>query len=100
MQLLLLQQVSAGSRLVCPVCVSRSSTLRVPRSQRGGEVVEPLVSEQWFVRMEPLATPALAAVEDGTTRILPERFAKVYKFWLENIKVSSDCYLWPKYSLR
>ena len=62
-------------------------TLRVPRSQRGGEVVEPLVSEQWFVKMEPLARPALAAVADGSMRIVPERFEKVYNFWLENIKV-------------
>jgi valyl-tRNA synthetase len=62
----------------------------VPRSQRGGEVVEPLVSEQWFVKMEPLAKPALAAVADGTITIVPERFAKVYNYWLENIKVSHD----------
>ena len=59
----------------------------VPRSQRGGEIVEPLVSEQWFVRMEPLAKPALAAVADGTITIVPDRFAKVYNYWLENIKV-------------
>lgn len=59
----------------------------MPRSQRGGEVVEPLVSEQWFVKMEPLAKPALAAVADGSIRIVPERFEKTYNFWLENIKV-------------
>eukprot|EP00898_Chlorokybus_atmophyticus_P004926 jgi/Chlat1/5434/Chrsp36S05441 len=61
-------------------------TLRVPRSQRGGEVVEPLVSEQWFVKMEPLATPALEAVHNGSLRVVPDRFEKVYKYWLENIK--------------
>jgi valyl-tRNA synthetase len=61
--------------------------LRVPRSQRGGEVVEPMVSEQWFVRTAPLAAPALEAVADGRITIVPERFAKVYNFWLENIKV-------------
>lgn len=60
--------------------------MRVPRSQRGGEIVEPLVREQWFVRMEPLAKPALEAVASGDIRILPERFEKVYNFWLENIK--------------
>ncbi len=60
---------------------------RVPRSQRSGEIIEPLVSEQWFVRMEPLAKPALAAVADGTIRIMPERFERVYNNWLENIKV-------------
>jgi valyl-tRNA synthetase len=59
----------------------------VPRSQRGGEVVEPLVSEQWFVRMAPLAEPALAAVADGSITIMPERFEKIYNMWLENIKV-------------
>ncbi|PNH08292.1 Valine--tRNA ligase [Tetrabaena socialis] len=58
----------------------------VPRSQRSGEVIEPLVSEQWFVRMQPLAGPALAAVADGSIAILPDRFAKVYNNWLENIK--------------
>ncbi|KFK22614.1 hypothetical protein AALP_AAs74870U000100, partial [Arabis alpina] len=39
-------------------------TLRVPRSQRGGEVIEPLVSKHWFVHMEPLAEKALLAVEE------------------------------------
>ncbi len=63
---------------------------RVPISQRGGEVVEPLVSEQWFVRAEPLAGPALAAVADGSIRIVPERFERTYNFWLENIKVSGS----------
>lgn len=60
---------------------------RVPRSQRGGEVIEPLVSEQWFVRMEPLAGPALQAAADGRVKFVPERFEKTYNFWLENIKV-------------
>ncbi|ONI17487.1 hypothetical protein PRUPE_3G161900, partial [Prunus persica] len=52
-------------------------TLRVPRSQRGGEVIEPLVSKQWFVTMEPLAEKALRAVEKGDLKIIPERFEKV-----------------------
>eukprot|EP00798_Chlamydomonas_sp_ICE-L_P028849 gene28849-32037_t len=59
---------------------------RVPRSQRSGEVIEPIVSEQWFVRMKPLAEPALAAVADGTIKILPDRFERVYNNWLGNIK--------------
>lgn len=45
-------------------------TLRVPRSQRGGEVVEPLVREQWFVRMEPLAKPALEVGPEAWGRAL------------------------------
>jgi valyl-tRNA synthetase len=59
---------------------------QLPRSQRGGEIVEPMVSTQWFVRMEPLAAPALAAVREGRLRIVPDRFAKVYANWLENIR--------------
>ncbi|HYX80874.1 MAG TPA: valine--tRNA ligase, partial [Gemmatimonadales bacterium] len=49
-------------------------------------VVEPRLSEQWFVRMAPLAEPALAAVRAGTIRILPERWEAVYINWLENIR--------------
>jgi valyl-tRNA synthetase len=61
-------------------------TINVPRSQRGGEIVEPMISEQWFVKIEPLAKPALEAVKDGRIKIIPERFEKVYYNWLENIK--------------
>lgn len=60
--------------------------LQVPRSQRGGEVVEPMVSTQWFVKMKPLAEQGLAAVAAGRIKIVPERFTKVYNNWLENIR--------------
>jgi len=49
-------------------------------------VVEPRLSDQWFVRMKPLAEPALAAVTGGTIRILPERWEAVYVNWMENIR--------------
>jgi valyl-tRNA synthetase len=49
-------------------------------------VVEPLVSKQWFVRMKPLAEPAIKAVEDGRVEFVPERFKKIYLNWLENIR--------------
>jgi valyl-tRNA synthetase len=61
-------------------------TINVPRSQRGGEIVEPMISTQWFVRMQGLAEAALKAVQDGSIRIIPERFTKVYFNWLENIQ--------------
>ncbi len=61
-------------------------TLQIPRSQRGGEVVEPMISTQWFVRMESLAAPALEAVRSGQIQIVPERFEKVYYNWLDNIR--------------
>jgi valyl-tRNA synthetase len=65
---------------------SEAYTLQVPRSQRGGEVVEPMVSTQWFVKMQPLAEAGLEAVRDGRIKIVPQRFAKVYYNWLENIR--------------
>ncbi len=60
--------------------------LNVPRSQRGGEIIEPMISTQWFARMQPLADMALEAVRDGRITIEPERFTKVYYNWLENIQ--------------
>jgi len=58
----------------------------IPRSQRGGEIIEPMISTQWFVKIEPLAEAALASVKDGRIKIVPERFEKVYFNWLDNIK--------------
>ncbi len=49
-------------------------------------VVEPKVSKQWFVKMEPLAKPAIKAVRDGETKFIPERFDKIYFNWMENIR--------------
>ena len=60
--------------------------LSVPRSQRGGEIVEPMISTQWFVKIQPLADKALDAVRSGDIRIVPERFTKTYYNWLENIQ--------------
>jgi len=60
--------------------------LNIPRSQRGGEIIEPMISTQWFVRIESLAKPALEAVRSGRINIVPEHFTKVYYNWLENIQ--------------
>ncbi|MBQ2086063.1 MAG: valine--tRNA ligase [Oscillospiraceae bacterium] len=53
---------------------------------RCGTTVEPRISKQWFVKMQPLAEPAIKAVEDGSVRFVPERFAKTYFNWMYNIK--------------
>ncbi|MEE0839547.1 MAG: valine--tRNA ligase [Acutalibacteraceae bacterium] len=53
---------------------------------RCSTTVEPRVSKQWFVKMKPLATPAIDAVKNGETRFVPQRFEKVYFHWLENIR--------------
>lgn len=53
---------------------------------RCGTTVEPKVSTQWFVKMKPLAKPAIEAVKKGDTKFVPERFDKIYFHWLENIR--------------
>jgi valyl-tRNA synthetase len=53
---------------------------------RCNTVIEPRISEQWFVKMEPLAGPAIEAVKKGKTKFVPERFDKIYFHWLENIR--------------
>ncbi len=58
----------------------------VGHCERCKTIIEPLISKQWFVKMEPLAKPALEAYEKGELHFIPERFGKVYVNWLENIK--------------
>ncbi len=53
---------------------------------RCSTTVEPRVSKQWFVKMRPLAEPAIEAVKNGETKFVPERFDKIYYHWMENIK--------------
>ncbi len=54
--------------------------------ERCNTVVEPLISKQWFVKMEPLAKPALDAYNEGKLNFVPDRFGKIYVHWLENIR--------------
>ncbi len=60
--------------------------MNIGRSQRSGAVVEPLLSTQWFVKMRPQATPALAAVENGFTRFVPKQWENTYFSWLRDIQ--------------
>ncbi len=53
---------------------------------RCGTTVEPLIKQQWFVKMEELAKPAINALKTGELKFVPERFDKIYLHWLENIK--------------
>lgn len=58
----------------------------VGHCQRCDTIIEPLISEQWFVKMKPLAEPAIRRVLDGEIRFIPERFTKIYINWMENIR--------------
>jgi valyl-tRNA synthetase len=61
-------------------------THNVGFSERGGEVVEPYLSDQWFVNMKPLAAPALKVVLDGEITFFPDHWVRVYEHWMTNIR--------------
>ncbi len=65
---------------------TRDHEHNVGKCQRCGTTIEPLLSEQWFVKMEPLAKEAIAAVKDGRIKFVPERWEKNYLGWMENIR--------------
>ncbi|RME47045.1 MAG: valine--tRNA ligase, partial [Deltaproteobacteria bacterium] len=60
--------------------------MQVPTCERCHTVIEPLLSEQWFVRMKEIAAPAIEAVEAGRIRFVPERYTKIYLDWMKNIR--------------
>ena len=61
-------------------------TLKVPRGDRSAAVVEPYLTDQWYVRVEPLAEPAIRAVENGDIRFVPENWSKTYFNWMHNLQ--------------
>jgi len=60
--------------------------LSVGTHDRCGAIIEPMLSEQWFVKMKPLAKPAIEAVKSGQIRFHPEHWSKTYMYWMENIR--------------
>jgi valyl-tRNA synthetase len=60
--------------------------LMVPRGDRTGAVIEPFLTDQWYVKAGPLAEPAIRAVEDGRIRFVPENWSKTYFEWMRNIE--------------
>ncbi|MEM9402917.1 MAG: valine--tRNA ligase [Pseudomonadota bacterium] len=61
-------------------------TVKIPRGDRSGAVVEPYLTDQWYVKIEPLAKPAIEAVETGKIRFVPENWSKTYFDWMYNIQ--------------
>jgi valyl-tRNA synthetase len=80
------KKIWADMTLAGLVIKEQPYTLNVPRTQRGGEIVEPMISTQWFVKIKPMAEAGIEAVRNGRITIVPERFTKVYYNWLENIQ--------------
>ena len=65
---------------------TKEHELNLPRSQRSGAVVEPMLSTQWFVNMKPLATPSIASVEHGFVRFVPKPWENTFFAWMRDIK--------------
>ena len=64
----------------------RDHKLMVPRGDRSNAVIEPYLTDQWYVRIQPLAEPAIAAVEDGRIRFVPANWKNTYFEWMRNIQ--------------
>jgi valyl-tRNA synthetase len=60
--------------------------MKIPRGDRSHTVIEPFLTDQWFVKAQPLAAPAIEAVEDGRIRFVPENWSKTYYEWMRNIE--------------
>src|SRR5262249_61800737 len=78
----------SGAALEAEELLKRVEPYRVPirRCYRCDTIVEPYLSLQWFVKMQPLAVPAIAAVKSGRLRFIPDRWTGVYLHWMENIR--------------
>lgn len=61
-------------------------TLNVPRGERSGVIIEPLLTDQWYVKTKPLAAQAIKVVENGELKFVPANWKKTYLLWLENIQ--------------
>lgn len=61
-------------------------TLKPPRGDRSGVIVEPLLTDQWYVKIAPLAQPAIEAVQDGRIKFVPEQYSNMYMAWMNNIQ--------------
>ena len=60
--------------------------LKAPRGDRSGVIVEPLLTDQWYVKIAPLAQPAIVAVQDGRIKFVPEQYTNMYMAWMNNIQ--------------
>ncbi|MDR0235540.1 valine--tRNA ligase [Acinetobacter sp.] len=61
-------------------------TLKPPRGDRSGVIIEPLLTDQWYVKIAPLAEPAIKAVKDGEIKFVPEQYSNMYMAWMNNIQ--------------
>ncbi|MEO0995864.1 MAG: class I tRNA ligase family protein, partial [Pseudomonadota bacterium] len=80
------QKAAEAGTPLAPVPLVEAKKIMQPFGDRSKVVIEPMLTDQWFVDAETLAAPALAAVKDGTTKFVPEAWERTYFQWLENIE--------------
>jgi valyl-tRNA synthetase len=80
------RQVVADLKAHGLLAAEKPYRLRVPRSGRTSAIIEPMLTDQWFVKMEPLARDGLEALKRGEVRFIPEHWSATYNHWLENIQ--------------
>ncbi len=64
--------------------------LKVPKGDRSGTVIEPWLTDQWYVSTKPLAEPAIAAVEDGRIQFVPKQYENMYFSWMRDIRTGAS----------
>jgi valyl-tRNA synthetase len=79
-------RVVAGMEALGLLARVEDHRMAVPRGDRSGAVLEPYLTDQWYVQVAPLAAPAIAAVEDGRVRFVPDNWSKTYFEWMRNIQ--------------
>ena len=80
------QQILADLASLGLLAKTVKHNLKVPRGDRTKEILEPYLTDQWFVKVAPLAEPAIAAVQSGQIKFVPENWSKTYFAWMENIQ--------------
>ncbi len=78
----IIQDLEANELLV----KTEPHTLKVPRGEKSGVIIEPFITKQWYVDVKPLAAPAIKAVKDGEIKFVPENWQNTYFQWMENIE--------------
>jgi valyl-tRNA synthetase len=78
----IVKDLEAGSFLI----KTEAHKLKVPRGEKSNVIIEPLLTDQWYVKIQPLAEPAIDAVKNGEIRFIPENWSKTYYQWMENIE--------------
>ncbi len=80
------EQISEDLQKAGLLVKTEPHTFKIPRGEKSNVIIEPLLTDQWYVKTKPLAAPAIEAVQKGEIRFIPENWQKTYFQWMENIE--------------